>query len=257
MKISIITACFNSHDYIQQCLTSVQSQNHQNIEHIIIDGGSTDGTLRIIEQNRSRDSIVVSERDDGIYHALNKGISLATGDIIGFLHSDDLYNDQNVITDVCDEFVKSDPDSLFGDLIYVSRQNHNKVLRYWKSGEFRKGSFKWGWMPPHPTFFVKKEVYNKYGDFDTRLRIAADYEIMLRFLEKIKISTSYIPKTLVKMRIGGESNRNLKNIFLKSREDFRAWRINGLRCNFYTIFLKNILKLEQFIHFGGNNYESE
>lgn len=189
----------------------------------------------------------ISEPDHGIYDALNKGIQLSSGNVIGILHSDDFYAHDQVLKKVADVFDQQKVDSCYGDLLYVSKKNINKVVRYWKSSDYRYGKFKYGWMPPHPTFFVRKEMYDQYGYFNTHFRIAADYELMLRFLERHRISTYYIPEVLIKMRLGGTSNRSLKNIFTKSAEDYRAWKVNHLNGGLNTIFLKNFSKIPQFL----------
>jgi len=242
----VITAVFNGAKTIQDCIKSVSGQIYPNIEHIIIDGGSTDGTLEVIKRYTEKRVNIVSEPDNGIYDALNKGIRQASGEVIGLLHSDDFYAHDRVIEKVADIFMKYNIDSCYGDLQYVDKNNPDKVIRYWKSSQYRHGKFKYGWMPPHSTFFVKKEIYNKYGYFNTNFKIAADYELMLRFLEKHKISTYYIPEVFIKMRIGGTSNRNIKNLIIKSNEDYRAWKVNNLNGGFYTILLKNLCKIPQF-----------
>jgi len=171
---------------------------------------------------------------------------LSTGDVVGFLHSDDFYANDRVIEKVADVFMKYNVDSCYGDLLYVDKNNTDKIIRYWKSQPYRDGLFKKGWMPPHPTFFVKKEVYEKYGYFNTDFKIASDYELMLRFLHKYKISTYYIPEVLIKMRLGGASNRSLRNLIIKTAEDYRAWKVNSLNKSLYTIPLKNLSKIPQF-----------
>jgi len=246
LKVSVITAVFNGAKTIQDCIKSVSGQIYPNIEHIIIDGGSTDGTLEVIKRYTEKRVNIVSEPDNGIYDALNKGIRQASGEVIGLLHSDDFYAHDRVIEKVADIFMKYNIDSCYGDLQYVDKNNPDKVIRYWKSSQYRHGKFKYGWMPPHSTFFVKKEIYNKYGYFNTNFKIAADYELMLRFLEKHKISTYYTPEVFIKMRIGGTSNRNIKNLIIKSNEDYRAWKVNNLNGGFYTILLKNLCKIPQF-----------
>ena len=246
MKVSVITAVFNGAKTIQDCIKSVSGQIYPNIEHIIIDGGSTDGTLEVIKRYTEKRVNIVSEPDNGIYDALNKGIRQASGEVIGLLHSDGFYAHDRVIEKVADIFMKYNIDSCYGDLQYVDKNNPDKVIRYWKSSQYRHGKFKYGWMPPHSTFFVKKEIYNKYGYFNTNFKIAADYELMLRFLEKHKISTYYTPEVFIKMRIGGTSNRNIKNLIIKSNEDYRAWKVNNLNGGFYTILLKNLCKIPQF-----------
>ena len=246
IKVSIITAALNNQEIIQNCILSVIQQTYQNRECIIVDGGSTDGTLDVIKKYGDRITKWVSEPDEGLYYALNKGIRMATGDIVGFLNADDFFAHNEVIERVVARMIEYNVDSCYGDLLYVDKNNTDKIIRYWKSVPYKEGLFYEGWMPPHPTFFVKKEVYERHGYFNTDFKIAADYELMLRFLEKHKISTYHIPEVLIKMRLGGMSNRNLKNLFTKSSEDYRAWKVNDMKGGFYTIFLKNISKIPQF-----------
>ncbi len=246
MKVSIITVSLNSCETIEDSIQSVLNQKYKNIEYIIIDGGSSDGTVEIIKKFQDKIAKWVSEYDKGIYHALNKGIGLATGDIIGFLHADDVYAHNLVIDLIVSRMMNYDTESCYGDLLYVHKKDINKTIRYWKSCPYHEGLFKKGWMPPHPTFFVRRKIYDRYGYFNTEFKIAADYELMLRFLEKNKISTCYLPGVLIKMRTGGESNRSLKNLIIKSSEDYRAWNVNKLNGGFYTIALKNLSKISQF-----------
>lgn len=247
MKVSIITAVINGVETIEDCIKSVLCQSYKDVEYVIIDGNSTDGTLDVINRYKNKIAKVVGESDKGIYDALNKGIKLATGDIIGFLHSDDFYANDRIIEKVADVFMKYNVDSCYGDLQYVYKNDTKKVIRHWKSSKYEHGKFKYGWMPPHPTFFVKKKIYDEYGYFNTNFKIAADYELMLRFLEGHRISTYYIPEVLIKMRLGGMSNRSFKNMFIKSSEDYRAWKINNLNGGFYSILLKNLSKIPQFL----------
>lgn len=247
MKISIITAVLNNVHTLPDCLESAVRQTYPDIEHIVIDGGSTDGSRDLLEEYQRRLAKIVCEPDRGLYDALNKGISLATGDVIGFLHADDLYLDDQVIEAVADGLKTSGADCCYGDLEYVSRADTGRVVRYWRAQPFAEGMFQRGWMPPHPTFFVKRSVYDRCGVFDTGFRISADYELMLRFLERCRISSVYIPRVLLRMRTGGISNRSIRNILVKTREDYRAWEVNGLRRRFYTIPLKNLSKIAQFV----------
>ncbi len=247
MKISVITATYNSASTIENSLLSFINQDYENKELIIIDGGSTDETLSIIEKYKSAVSIIISEKDNGIYDALNKGISIATGDVIAILHSDDFYIHNHVLSKVIETFIAYKSDSVYGNLIYVDRIDTNRIIRKWISGNYIHGKFIQGWMPPHPAFFAKKECYNRYGKFNLSLRSSADYELMLRFLHKHKISTAYLNEFLVKMRIGGQSNVSLKNRIKANREDKLAWELNDLKPAFYTLFFKPLRKLIQFL----------
>jgi glycosyltransferase len=247
LKISIITASFNSSKTIEQTIQSVLSQRYPNVEYIIIDGASQDETLSIIEKYRDKISIFISEKDNGIYNAMNKGLKLASGDIIGILNSDDFYADDEVLSDVVKIFEQRRADAVYADLQYVDANDTQKVLRNWKSGKYKQGDFLFGWMPPHPTFFVRKHVYEKYGFFNESFSSAADYELMLRFIHKHKITIEYLPRVIIKMRIGGKSNRSFKNRIKANLEDRKAWKINALKPYFFTLFLKPFRKLKQFI----------
>ena len=246
MKISIITSVYNNASTIEDAIKSVLSQTYTNIEYIVVDGASKDGTTEIIKKYENQISKFVSEKDKGIYDGLNKGVDLATGDVIAFLHSDDIYENENVIADVVKLFESTNTDSIYGDLVYVDKNDTNKIFRYWKSGEYTFKKLCNGWMPPHPTFFVKREFYEKYGKFDLSYGIAADYDFMLRMLGKYKITTAYLPKVLYKMRVGGASNRSIKNIIQKSQEDIKALKNNGIG-GLHTIILKNLSKIPQFL----------
>jgi glycosyltransferase len=246
MKISVITAVYNNESTIADAIKSVLSQTYDDVEYIIIDGKSTDDTLKIVNSYKEDIDVIISESDSGIYDALNKGIANATGDVISFLHSDDLYTHENVLKEVSELFKSSNADSIYGDLVYVKKDNINKVVRYWKSGAFQHSKLKWGWMPPHPTFFVKRKVYEEHGVFDTGFRISADYDKILRFLGTHKISVAYLPEVLIKMRLGGESNKSLKNLQRKTSEDIKALRKNKIG-GYSTIMIKNISKLPQFL----------
>ncbi len=243
MKFSIITATLNNKDTIKKTIESVISQTYQDIEYIIVDGCSHDGTLHEIAPYKDKISLIISEKDKGIYYALNRGIKNASGDIIAFLHADDFYSNSQVIEHIAERFKSEKCDSVYGDLNYLRKSG--KTLRSWKAGEFEKRKIKNGWMPPHPTFFVKKNIYDKHGIFDTDYNIAADYDLMLRFLWKYNISTSYLSEVLINMRVGGKSNKNLKNIFNKSREDYKIikeLKVGGIK----TLALKNLSKISQF-----------
>lgn len=247
MKISIITVVYNNRETIKDAINSVLNQTYKNIEYIIIDGKSTDGTVEIIKSYGDKINKFISEKDKGIYDAMNKGIKLATGDIIGILNSDDFYSSDKILEIVANEFKNKNIDCLYGDLEYVDSKNINKVVRYWKSKPYKEGLFKKGWHPPHPTFFVKRKYYEKYGLFNIDFKIAADYELMLRFLEKYKLKSNYIPEIFVKMRIGGESNKSLSNIIKANIESYKAWKVNDLYINPLMIMLKPISKILQFL----------
>lgn len=250
MKISIITACFNSERTIAGAIESVLSQDYRDVEYIVVDGKSSDRTLSVVEKYRSRITRVISEKDHGIYDALNKGIGLATGEVIGFLHSDDYYAHPGILSSVAAEFVSGNADSVYGDLQYVDKENPQRVIRHWKSGAYHKNIFLSGWMPPHPSFFLKRECYERFGTFNTSLKSAADYELMLRMLHKHGISTAYLPKVLVKMRVGGQSNASLINRIRANREDRKAWEINGLKPGLLTLWLKPLSKIKQYFYTG-------
>lgn len=247
MKISVITISYNAAETIEDTIQSVLSQTYQDIEYILIDGGSRDETMDIVEKYRDRIDVIVSESDDGIYDAMNKGIKYATGDVIAILNADDTFTSKHVIETAAKRLVELNCDTLYGDLVYVKRENDNKVVRKWISGKFRRDAFLRGWMPPHPTFFVKREVYLKYGAFNTRLKISADYEFMLRILFKENVSTVYLPETLVKMKAGGQSNNSLKNRLRANLEDRLSWELNGLRPLAFTLWRKPFRKIGQFI----------
>ena len=246
LKVSIITVCYNSAETIEATIRSVVSQDYNNIEYIIVDGRSSDNTFHIIEKYKSQISKIISEKDEGIYFAINKGIAAATGDIIAILHADDFYASNQVIYSVVKTFNEKQTDTVYGDLQYVDRYDTLKVNRHWRSGEYKTGLFFKGWMPPHPAFFVRKVCYDKYGVYITTLKSAADYELMLRLLYKHKCSTTYIPEVLVKMRVGGKSNRTLLNRIKANREDKKAWLMNGLKPGMLTFILKPISKIGQF-----------
>ena len=217
LRISIITVCFNSAITIEDTIKSVENQKGADVEHIIIDGLSKDGTIDIIKRNKSV-SKFVSEPDNGIYDAMNKGIVLATGDVIGTLNADDFYANENVLEEVAKVFLDPNVEACYGDLVYVNQKDTEEIVRYWKSRDYVSGLFKSGWMPAHPTFFVRKSVYDRLGGFDLSYKIAADFELLFRFIEQNKIETKYLPKVLVKMRLGGTTNKNLSNILRQNKE---------------------------------------
>jgi len=246
MKISVITATYNSASTIADTLASIADQTYKNVEHIIVDGNSTDETLGIVNTFHHV-TTVISEKDDGIYDAMNKGLVVATGEVIGILNSDDVYAHNGVLETVNKIFEEQNIDVCYADLEYVDQRNLNKVVRKWRSGKFNSRSFYWGWMPPHPTVFVRKKVYQQVGNFNTSLKSAADYELMLRIFVKNKFNIKYLPEFIVKMRVGGKSNASLKHRLLANREDKLAWQLNNLSPWFFTVFLKPIRKVPQFL----------
>lgn len=243
MKVSIITVVRNNKNTIKDAIESVLKQTYQDIEYIIIDGASKDGTVEIIQSYREKISKFVSESDLGIYDAMNKGLKLATGDVIGILNSDDFYRDEHVIEKITSALKEKQTDSIFADLIYVKPNNLTKITRYYDSSHFSPHKFKYGWMPAHPTFFVKRWVYEQYGVFNTTYKIAADYELLTRFLGRYNITYYYLQEPLVTMRLGGVSTRNLKSNFILNREIIRACRENGIQTNWLMVLSKYPKKL--------------
>lgn len=249
MKITIITATYNSADTLQSCMQSVAEQNYEDLEYVIVDGGSKDDTVSLIKeyQNQFANLQWISEPDKGIYDALNKGIAMASGDVIGFVHSDDFLADPTIISQIMAEFKNEHVQGVYGDLHYIDKLNESKVIRTWKSCAFKPKLLQQGWMPPHPTLFLKKEVYKKYKGFDLGYKIAADYDFMLKVLQDPELRFSYLPKVITKMRVGGASNRSIKNIIAKSKEDYSAIKKNKLAYPIWVLCAKNISKIPQFL----------
>lgn len=229
MKITVITVTYNSAATIVDTVQSVLSQTHSDVEYLIMDGASTDQTLEKLEPYRDRLAGLLSEPDQGMYDAMNKGLAHAKGDVVAILNSDDVYADAGVLSRVAECFEGSGADCVYGDLHYVSA-DLSRVVRDWRSGRYRPDQFKRGWHPPHPSFFVKRSVYETLGGFNLDLKIAADYEFMLRVLQAQGHTVAYLPEVLVKMRTGGASNRSVRNIWKANRECYRAWRLNGYGC---------------------------
>lgn len=246
-KVSIITVILDNHRLVADAINSVLSQTYSDIEYIVIDGGSKDGSLDVIRSYGDQIHVVLSEPDKGIYDAMNKGLALATGDVVGFLNSDDFYADNTVIADVAAIFNENNAVlALYGDLDYVSLLLKTQVVRKWRSGIYNSNRFYNGWMPPHPTFFARKSVYDTFGGYNTLLRSSADYELMLRMGLVHKIVMQYLPKVLVKMRMGGQSNRSFRNRVLAHIEDRKAWEIHQLKPRYYTLWFKPLQKLKQY-----------
>lgn len=250
MKVSIITVTYNSARFLGDCIRSVQMQNYKNIEHIIIDGKSTDGTIKIIKKYEAGISRWISETDKGMYDALNKGMKMATGDVIGILNSDDVLDNDHVIFNIVREFVANKADAVYGDLEYVAQDDTDKVLRVWKGLPYKRSRFEHGWMPAHPTFYVKRSLVEKYGGYETHYFSAADYEFMARYLYQHKISASYLPKLIVRMRVGGASNVNIKQRLRANRRDYLAMKRNKIPFAFFVSILKPLIKLHQFTGFN-------
>ncbi len=249
MKISVVTAVYNRQATIVEAIESLQAQTHTDFEHVIQDGGSTDGTIDLIKSATDERARLKSEPDEGIYDAINRGILRAEGEVIGLMHSDDVFATPRVLEKVAKCFSKPDIAGVYGDLEYVSAGDTDKVVRYWKSGSYTPDLLSKGWMPPHPTLYLRREVFERFGLFDTSYRIAADYDAMLRYLGKGGIKLAYIPEVLVRMRVGGASNRSLKQLILKSREDYRAIKSSGTG-GIGTLTMKNLSKLGQFAKKG-------
>ena len=248
MKISIITVCFNSETTIRDTLESIKHQDYTNIEYIIIDGGSTDDTLKILDEYSEMITILVSEQDKGLYDAMNKGIALSNGDVIGILNSDDLYQDSKVINEVMGEFKNnSELDILYGNLVYVKSDDTNKVIRNWISKKYYSQFFENSNVPPHPSLFVRRKVYNEAGLFDLDFKIAADYEFMLRIFKKNNFNSKYLNRLIVRMRLGGASNSSVSSIINQNKEVLKAWEKNKLKKTFYFMPLRIYKRLIQFI----------
>ncbi|WP_243374500.1 glycosyltransferase family 2 protein [Geotalea sp. SG265] len=251
VKITVVTVSYNAEKTISYTLESVAMQNYLNIEHIVIDGGSTDSTLNIVKAASPPIAKVISEKDNGLYDAMNKGISMATGDVIGFINADDFYPSAHVLSEVAELFQNPQINSCYGDLCYVKQDNPEQVVRYWKSSPVPPNAFVSSWVPPHPTFFVRRHVYEKLGGFNLDFKIAADFELMLRFLNVAKISTYYIPKTLVHMRLGGTTNRSLRNIWLQNLEIVNALKLHGYTPSLPSfVFRKTLSRGKQFFAKG-------
>lgn len=246
MKVSIITVTYNSAKFLEECICSVRNQDYNDIEHIIIDGGSLDDTLEIIKKHESRNIKWISEKDSGMYDALNKGMKLATGDIIGALNSDDVFAASNVVSEIVKCFKHSRVDSVYGDIVYVSQSNTKKVIRYWEGFSYSRDRFRYGWMPAHPSFYIRKELVDELGSYESHYYTAADYEFMLRYLYHYRISAQYIPKLIVKMRVGGASNRTLSARLRANRRDYLAMKKNHVPMPFIASILKLIIKVRQY-----------
>ena len=246
MKVTIITVTYNSEAYILDCINSVGRQDYKNIEHIIVDGLSSDNTIKIIRQNQTTVSKWISEKDNGMYDAINKGIQMATGEIIGILNSDDLLASTDVISSIVKCFENKETNTLYGDLVYVDTKDTNKILRIWKGSSYKRIRFSFGWMPAHPTFYMRKSIMEKYGGYDSLFLTAADFEFMSRLLYKYKVSSFYLPKLIIKMRIGGQSNATLSKRLIANRMDYLAMKKNNILFPRLISILKPLRKIPQF-----------
>ena len=247
MKISVITVCYNAADTIAETLESVVAQRYLDVEHIVIDGASTDSTLKIIEPYAARLSAVFSEPDRGVYDAMNKGLARATGEVVGFLNADDVYMHPEVLARIAATMADPEIDACYADLVYVDRVQTNRVVRHWTSRDYTPGLFEKGWMPAHPTFFVRKSVYEKFGGFNLRYRLQADFELALRFIGVHGIQTRYVPEIWVRMRMGGMSNNSIRNMIRGNMEAYSACRANSLKVPPWFILTKVLSRVPQFI----------
>lgn len=245
MKVSIITVCFNSAETIEDTIKSVLSQHYKDIEYIVVDGSSTDGTLEILSKYRSRIHKCLCEPDNGIYNAMNKGIKLSTGDVVATLNSDDVYADATTVGRMVEFMQSNGLDAAYGDLAYVDHDDTNLVRRFWKAGEYKRKCFCYGWVIPHPTFFCRKRIFEEYGYFNEEFQIAADFELMLRFIEKHQINVGYLPKMIARMRMGGKANV-LRGVLRGNWEIMKSFRLNGLRLSPWFFMLKPVMKISQF-----------
>ena len=248
MKISIITVVYNNEKTIKDAMQSVLGQSYRDIEYVIIDGGSRDNTVNFINEYKEKLGYFISEKDNGLYDAMNKGIKACTGNVIGILNSDDLYEDLDVINDVMKQF-NNDPklDILYGDLVYVKSDDTNKIIRNWKSKKYYDQFFENANVPPHPTLFVRSKVYHESGLFDLQYKLAADYELMLRMFKKHNFNSKYLNRLIIKMRLGGATNQSFSNIVNQNKEILKSWKNNGLQAPFYLMPLRIFKRLAQFV----------
>lgn len=248
MKVTIITVTYNAAKFLRSCIDSVMSQDYSDIEHIVVDGGSTDGTVDIIRSYEAHITRWISEKDRGMYDGINKGMKMATGDIIGILNSDDMLASSDVIAEIVACFKQHRVDSLYGDLVYVDQMNTRKVIRYWKGFSYKRYRFSYGWMPAHPTFYFRRDLLEHLGGYESHYFTAADYEFMARYLYKYRISAVYLPKLIVKMRVGGQSNRNLMSRLRANRRDYLAMKRNQIPFPHVASILKPLIKLKQYYY---------
>lgn len=250
-KISIVTVCYNSESTIRNTLESVLEQDYSNIEHIIVDGASTDGTMRVISEYDSQIAKIISEPDEGIYDAMNKGIKISSGDVIGILNSDDYYSTCSSLRHLMHQMLAANADTVFADLVLVDPNDTSRVIRFYDSSRFRPDRLRFGWMPAHPTFLVKREFYEKWGGYSLNYRIAADYEMIARLYYKAKATYVYLPEVVVKMRAGGLSTKGIGNSWLLNKEIVRACHENGIKTNLPKVLMKIPMKIREYFRKEG------
>lgn len=246
MKISVITVVYNGAATLEEAILSVHRQTHGEIEHIVVDGCSTDGTAAIVERHREKLSTVLREPDQGLYHAMNKGLALASGEVVGFLNADDIYSHDRVLERIAHTLDDPTLDACYADLVYVAKDDPERIVRYWTSQPYEDGLFEKGWLPAHPTFYVRRGVYEQFGDFDLYYRYQADFELTMRFLAIGGIRSRYVPEIWVRMRLGGATNRSLGNVMRGNFESYRACKEHGLKVNPGYFATKFLLRLPQF-----------
>jgi glycosyltransferase involved in cell wall biosynthesis len=247
MKVSVITVCFNAAKEIEETIRSVMVQDHADIEHIVVDGGSTDGTQARVERYTECIAHFISEKDNGVYDAMNKGLRLATGEVVAFVNAGDMMATRNAVSYMVRAFAESGADAVYGDALMVDPDDITKVKRFWKGGEYKRENFRKGWMPPHLGTYIRKSAYDRFGHFNTDLKVSADYELMFRFLYKHRLQAQYVPKVLVRFRLGGVSNRSLAHIWRANLEVYKAWRINGEQASPFIVLRKPLGKLLQLL----------
>lgn len=245
MKVSIITICYNAVEHIDETMRSVVMQDHRDIEHIVIDGGSTDGTRERIERYREVIAHFSSEKDKGVYDAMNKGLRAATGEVVAFVNAGDMIVHRGCVSEMAEEFARGDADAIYGDAYMVDPQDIKRVRRFWKGGVYDREKFRTGWMPPHLGTYIRKDVYDRFGLFREDLKVSADYELMFRFMYKHRIRVRYVPKVLVRFRLGGVSNRSLAHIWRANLEVYRAWGLNGEKVSPLIVVAKPLRKIVQ------------
>lgn len=246
IKISIVTVCFNASSTLEEAILSVAGQRHADREHIVVDGGSKDGTQQILARYRHLLTHALSEPDGGIYDAMNKGIALATGEVVGFLNADDIYVHPEVLSRIAAQFAEPDLDACYADLVYVDYADTRQVVRYWRSRPYKAGLFERGWMPAHPTFYARRKLYERLGGYNTAYQLQSDFELTMRFLAVHRVKSVYVPETWVQMRMGGVSNRSMQNVIRGNLEAYRAARSNGLRVTPFFMIRKVFSRLPQF-----------